>query len=462
MISFSYILILVTMTAIFVGISLNSKTTDSIDICDEKKFSEFRRQLYKYDSDDPHFDIEGEYLLGECVFRPSYEQARSLFRESAIAAGFTLETYDIHGDKYTTDVAKLEGNPKHVLVHISGIHGVEGYAGSGSQVAALQYFALRNTSRRALYAAKGEQRIEAPTIIFVHAINPFGMSNNRRVNEDNIDVNRNFLTDNELDMVRKRDPNFAGYVDVDFLINPLKQLVPGWIWLSDLHGLIKVAYAVAMVGIGSIKRSLVAGNYYKQEGLGFGGFTRSKSVETLIRLMKDMKVDAAEKVVLIDVHTGLGPPGVDTLVYFGTENAEREAHLRAVFPMEYRNGTSEKEIIGGIKESSKGSGEGSAMAGYELTIGTTDDFCRVWMAPGLEDNHRVCVTQEFGTVGVIQVGKALMDENYAFNHGTNAEKKVHGERLKSCFYVQTTSWARAVAHRGLAVILQAFDHLLVN
>jgi len=79
------------------------------------------------------------------------------------------------------------------------------------------------------------------------------------------------------------------------------------------------------------------------------------------------------------------------------------------------------------------------------------------MAPNLKDDDRICVTQEFGTVGVTQVGKALMDENYAFHHGSEQEKAIYGERLKSCFFVQTTSWARAVAHRGAKVILEAFD-----
>jgi hypothetical protein len=31
---------------------------------------------------------------------------------------------------------------------------------------------------------------DRPTIVFVHAVNPFGFANNRRVNEDNVDVNR--------------------------------------------------------------------------------------------------------------------------------------------------------------------------------------------------------------------------------------------------------------------------------
>jgi hypothetical protein len=31
---------------------------------------------------------------------------------------------------------------------------------------------------------------DEPTLVFVHAVNPFGFANNRRVNEENIDLNR--------------------------------------------------------------------------------------------------------------------------------------------------------------------------------------------------------------------------------------------------------------------------------
>ena len=53
-----------------------------------------------------------------------------------------------------------------------------------------------------------------------------------------------------------------------------------------------------------------------------------------------------------------------------------------------------------------------------------------------------------------------MDENYAFHYGSAEEKKIYGDRLKASFFLQSTAWARAVAHRGLTVVLQAFDELL--
>lgn len=48
-------------------------------------------------------------------------------------------------------------------------------------------------------------------------------------------------------------------------------------------------------------------------------------------------------------------------------------------------------------------------AGYELTVGTTESLCRNFVAPNLTQDKRFCITQEFGTVPTIVVGKVCMD-----------------------------------------------------
>ena len=63
----------------------------------------------------------------------------------------------------------------------SGTHGIEGYCGSGCQVGLLRDHAFLEAVRLARIA-----------VLFVHAVNPHGFSHGRRVNEDNVDLNRNF------------------------------------------------------------------------------------------------------------------------------------------------------------------------------------------------------------------------------------------------------------------------------
>ena len=69
---------------------------------------------------------------------------------------------------------------ENLLLYSSGIHGVEGFAGSAIQLSVLDQ--LKNKSPFSDYC-----------IVFIHIINPYGMAWNRRVNENNVDLNRNFL-----------------------------------------------------------------------------------------------------------------------------------------------------------------------------------------------------------------------------------------------------------------------------
>lgn len=57
--------------------------------------------------------------------------------------------------------------------------------------------------------------------MFIHALNPYGFATNRRVNEDNIDINRNLLDQEQFDFVKSRDPNYAKYVEMDETMNPI-------------------------------------------------------------------------------------------------------------------------------------------------------------------------------------------------------------------------------------------------
>jgi len=52
-----------------------------------------------------------------------------------------------------------------------------------------------------------------PTVLFVRALNLYCFANLRRVNEDNIDINRNFLAEKQFEFVESRDINYALHID---------------------------------------------------------------------------------------------------------------------------------------------------------------------------------------------------------------------------------------------------------
>ena len=120
-------------------------------------------------------------------FPADYRAARAAFVAAADAAdlGVTSRVHPSqHGADGKTlflDVARAGAREaKRALLLISATHGVEGYFGSGVQTGLLRGGLARTVP-------------EGAKIVLLHALNPFGFSWNRRVNEHNADINRNFV-----------------------------------------------------------------------------------------------------------------------------------------------------------------------------------------------------------------------------------------------------------------------------
>ena len=142
----------------------------------------------------------------EAHYAPDYASARPQFLAAATLAGTTLESLPHpqcgpDGGELAIDLAWLgPRNARRVLVLISGTHGVEGYQGSAAQIGFLQ-----NTA----------SALPADTAaLLIHGLNPYGFAWVRRVNEDNIDLNRNYLN------FSRPLPANPGYPEVHALILP--------------------------------------------------------------------------------------------------------------------------------------------------------------------------------------------------------------------------------------------------
>jgi len=190
------------------------KDTQPFPKCDEASRLEYRAQLLQYADTNTSLGAAGyKELKGECAFNKYYESARTKFLEAAKAIpGVVMTKYPIGNEGLTIDVAEVPGSKENYMISVSGVHGPEGFAGSAIQNSLLQLLA-DSPRMRELYNFDGSKKAEggeepatseAPTLIFVHALNPFGFAKNRRFNEDNIDVNRNFLTEEDLDLARRR------------------------------------------------------------------------------------------------------------------------------------------------------------------------------------------------------------------------------------------------------------------
>jgi hypothetical protein len=192
------------------------------------------------------------------------------------------------GEVLFTDVARFGapvGEAETVVLVGSGLHGVEGHAGWGLQVLLLE-------------SGRLESLPPGVAVVVVHAINPYGMAWSRRVDHENIDVNRNFV---EFDEGRPANPHYA---TIDPILNPDGpdlDLDDGS-WVDALW-----AFA-ADIGATEAFRAISGGQYDVPRGVQFGGQAPSWSRRTLDAIWS-RHVAGARTMFNLDLHTGLGPCG---------------------------------------------------------------------------------------------------------------------------------------------------------
>ena len=185
----------------------------------------------------------------EKFFSPDYFTARDRFREMATTAGGHQETIPLdakgpNGEPLGIDIAWFgAASPRRVVLHSSGLHGVEGFAGSAIQLQLLQD--LPKIS-------------EDTALIVVHVLNPYGMAWLRRFNESNVDLNRNFLGDGP----------YAGAPDTYSVLDSF--LNPPTPPRTDLFTL-RAGWLVMRYGMPALKTAVVGGQYEYAKGLFFGG-----------------------------------------------------------------------------------------------------------------------------------------------------------------------------------------------
>jgi len=240
-------------------------------------------------------------------FASDYFVTREAFRQAAGNAGsvlfdLPLNKYGPNGEKLTIDIAWLGSKqPSHVLLHLSGVHGVEGFVGS-----AIQCRVLSNPPPLP----------DDHALMFVHTVNPWGMAWIRRFNENNVDLNRNFIAEGE-----QYAGAPAGYAKLDPLLNP--KHVPRAL---DLF-LVRCVFSILRYGFANLKETIACGQYDYPQGLFFGG----KQLEASSRLLSDWlreHLTCAERIAAIDIHSGLGKFGEAVLFVSGNHGLTEYSILK--------------------------------------------------------------------------------------------------------------------------------------
>lgn len=352
-------------------------------------------------------------------FRPAYSAARQQFLDTYRQLPASLQQgLDEHrhpltgpdGEVLACDVAWLgqRRDPASLLVLIAGTHGVEGFAGSAIEADCLPLLAP-------VLAAN-----EALGVLVVHALNPWGFAWLRRYDHEGIDLNRNFIDFSK---------PLPGNDDYDALharlLDPPAELSSLW----------------QEPGLETFTEIVTRGQYRHADGCFFGGTAPSWSRQTIESIGAMEVVRDAERVAVLDLHTGLGPYGYGELIN------------------DHPPGTAGDKLV----RQWYGNNACSAQLGESVSTmkhGLLDFFWHELIG------ERGCfVTLEFGTYEVQQLLAVLLREQaYQASIVT-----VDGQRdlsaapvveLKNFFYPAELSWQQQVLFRGRQAVSMALRGLM--
>jgi hypothetical protein len=341
-------------------------------------------------------------------FADNYVNARAKFRASAEDAGADLHAYEHPsalgptGERLTIDVAVIGSQrASRCLLLISGTHGVEGFAGSGCQVG---FF------RDSLHESLG-MNVRA---VLVHALNPYGFAWIRRVNEDNVDLNRNFQD------FTKPLPRNEGYDALHSALIPAD-----WDGEGRLEADRQLQEVIRKNGFAAVQTAVSSGQYAHPDGLFFGGVAETWSAAKIKEIIRTHVVEATTRLVAIDLHTGLGPYAYGEPIIIGGSEQQRE-RSKARFGAEVKN---------------LDSGESSS----SVLTGTLANAFDTWRS----DRDLTFLGLEFGTRPVAEVLTALRAEQWLQRAQTPQAslRNQIKQNLRDVFYVDAPHWQAAVYGR---------------
>lgn len=314
----------------------------------------------------------------------------------------------------------LEGNQK-VFILTTGEHGVEGYVGA----ATMQLFIEK-------YLPKLDPRTTG--ILFVHAINPWGMKHHRRGNRDNIDLNRTFLYN--LD----HDPSFnLEYDKIARFLNPGAQIKN--LLLDDIGYTLQLFWHIAHMGMKNFRYALLLGQYRNPKGLYYGGRKRPEETQTLMDLYKQM-MNSYDQILHLDMHTGYGPKYQMSLVNSALEKGSSEYFVKRFnYPL----------VVAATADE------------FYAIRGDMIDYVYALQQNEFPEKRLYSTSFEFGTLGdtmygLFQSPRVMIHENRAFWHGARNERLLahakHG--FEELFNPEAMDWRE----KAVQDAERAFDGIL--
>ena len=359
-------------------------------------------------------EVEEGYAYSE-YFYNSYDEIRAHLKERV--SQLKSENITVEVSEYAVDEADglyidniylpASKEKKNLVVLTTGVHGMEGYIGS----------VMLDVFFEDLYPALDT---ESTGVLVVANVNPYGMKYMRRYNENNVDLNRNFIIDwDSFDLSSNKD-----YPEVKEFLQP-EGKIGNALW-HEVGFYLNLAKEALTKGADKVSDALLTGQYEYPEGVYYGGKGDEKSTAYLKGVFEECIDGDYENIVHIDIHSGYGPR-YNMVIFNSVYETMTEAQTKEAFGYDY--------VISHDSESF-----------YATTGDTTDFFYRLAESKNT-DKELFSTCFEFGTIGdsfmdSILSLKYTVDENrqhwYPTQNKTTSE--VVRENYYELFYPTETQW----------------------
>ena len=336
-------------------------------------------------------------------FSNTYFEARQKFLAAAENAGARIKSIKHpklapNGEPIFMDIAELGPEDAETgLLLVSGVHGPEAYCGSGIQIQMLRSPDIM-------------QKYEGLKLVIVHGHNPYGWAWCRRVDENNIDVNRNYVDFDKPYAINEEYELVKDLLMPDDFDDAAEQAINDWI---AKHGQKKFA-TVAMVG-----------QRIDETGLFYGGVKAIWTNQTFRREVLPL-LAPQKKVMLIDLHTGLGDYADGIILHVYPKESDRAQMFDAWYEGKVDGGM---DVLDNDKVDYDNSG--STVASFEVFY---------------PDKETYAMVVEYGTGDLSKILMALIKDNWLHVRGDldSAKGKAIKKELLHMLYPNTDEWKTGV------------------
>ena len=348
-------------------------------------------------------------------FYTTYDEVRAHLEEridALVESGVNVEyaTYAVdEKDNLFIDNVYIPAteDTTNLIVLTTGVHGMEGYIGS----------VMLDVFFEEIFPTLDKTDTG---ILVVANVNPYGMKYMRRYNENNVDLNRNFIEDWEnFDRTSNKE-----YPKVESFLQPEGAMTNAF-WNEVLFYLALAKEAI-FTGADTISDALLTGQYEYAEGVYYGGDGDEISTSYLKGVFRDCLEGEYDNIIHVDIHSGYGPR-YNMVIFNSVQDPTTEAEAKAMFGYDYIIATDSEDF-------------------YETFGDTTDYFYR--LARSMESDKELYSTCfEFGTIGdtfidsIISL-KYTVEENRQHWYPTDdaVMEEVVMEHYKELFYPTETEW----------------------